>query len=140
MQFSIIYSVDVPRSERISHYAPPHVRKLWDRTEDNGQYEYSYLEGDWKRGHHRKWCAILNKKQFEEFIAHCGLFAEDVETMGAIGSPAFGHGWSPAISFRSDDQNSIQSAYVTPMPEVRKGHGDERDWKRIREAVLSLYG
>ena len=140
MQFSIIYSVDVPRSEKISRFSPPHVRKLWDKTEGDEQYEFSYLEGEWAKGRHRKWCAILDRKQFEEFVNLCGLFAEDVETMGAIGSPAFGFGWSPAISFRSDASDAIVNAYVTPMPEVRKQHGDERDWKRIREAVLSLYG
>jgi hypothetical protein len=140
MQFSVIYSVDIPVHERISRFTPPHVRKLWDRTEGDEQYEYGYLEGDWKRGRHRKWCAILDKEQFEEFIAHCGLFAEDVETMGSLGSPGFGFGWSPAIAFRSDDCDAIVNAYVTPMPEVRKDHGDERDWERIRGAVLSLYG
>jgi len=139
MQFSIIYSVDVPRSERISNFAPPHVRKLWDRTEGDEEYGYDYLEGEWKRGHHRKWCAILDRKQFEEFINHCGLFAESTETMGSLGAPGFGFGWSPAISFSSDDSDAIQSAYVTPLPEVKK-QGNERDWKRIREAVLSLYG
>jgi hypothetical protein len=140
MQFSVIYSVDIPRGERISHYAPPHVRKLWDKTEGDEQYEYSYLEGEWAKGRHRKWCAVLDKEQFEEFIDHCGLFAESTETMGSLGAPGFGYGWSPAISFRSDDCDAIQSAYVTPLPETRKEHGDERDWKRIREAVLSLYG
>jgi len=140
MQFSVIYSVDVPAHERIRNYAPPHVRKLWDLTEDDGQYEYSYLEGEWAKGHHRKWCAILTREQFDEFIDHCGLVAEDVETMGAIGSPAFGFGWSPAISFRSDDPDAILCAYVTPLPKTSKKNGDERDWRRIREAVLSLYG
>jgi hypothetical protein len=140
MLFSIIYSVDVPRNERVSRFFPPHVRKLWDKTEGDEQYEFSYLEGDWKKGRHRKWCAILNKKQFEEFLDHCGLVAEDVQTIGSLGSPGFGFGWSPAISFRSDDSDAIQSAYVTPMPKTSKKHGNERDWKRIREAVLSQYG
>jgi hypothetical protein len=140
MQFSIIYSIDLPRSGQISRYAPPHVRKLWDKTEGDEEFGYSYLEGEWERGHHRKWCAILDKEQFEEFIDHCGLIAEDVETMGSLGAPGFGFGWSPAISFRSDDCDALLSAYVTPMPEVKKQHGDERDWKRIRKAVLSLYG
>ncbi len=140
MQFSVIYSVDVPAHERISRFTPPHVRKLWDLTEGDEQYEFSYLEGEWEKGHHRKWCSVLTREQFDEFIDHCGLFAEDVQTMGAIGSPAFGFGWSPAISFRSDDCDAIQSAYVTPLPEVKKQHGDERDWKRIRQAVLALHG
>lgn len=140
MQFSVIYSVDVPAQQRISRYAPPHVRNLWDRTEDDGQYEYGYLEGEWGKGHHRKWCAILNKEQFEEFLDHCGLFAESTETMGSLGAPGFGFGWSPAISFQSDSPDAIQCAYVSPIPHTSKQHGDERDWRRIREAVLAMYG
>jgi len=76
MQFSIIYSVDVPRDIPISRFAPPHVRKLWDKTEGDEQYDFSYLEGEWAKGHHRKWCAILDKEQFEEFVNHCNLTAE----------------------------------------------------------------
>ena len=140
MQFSIIYSIDIPAHERISRFSPPHVRKLWDRTEGDEEYGYSYLEGEWAKGHHRKWCAILDKKQFEEFLDYCGLFAESTETMGSLGAPGFGFGWSPAISFQSDSPDAILSAYVTPLPEVKKQHGDERDCRRIREAVLSLYG
>ena len=34
--------------------------------------------------------------------------------MGSIGAPGFGFGWVPAISFRNDDPDAIQSAYVTP--------------------------
>jgi hypothetical protein len=140
MKFSIIYSVDVPRYGKVSRFTPPHVRKLWDKTEGDEQYDFNYLQGEWKRGHHRKWCAILTKEQFEEFVSHCGLTAESTETMGSLGAPGFGFGWSPAISFRSDDCDAIQSAYVTPLPETRKQQGDERDWRRIRQAVLSLYG
>ena len=55
MLFIVIYSADVPRSERISRFRPPQVRKLWDLTEDDRQYEYGYLEGDWQHGKHRKW-------------------------------------------------------------------------------------
>ena len=120
-------------------YAPPKVAD-WNETEDDDQYEYGYLEGCWENGHHRKWCAILTREQFDEFIDQCGLIAERTETMGSLGAPGFGYGWSPAISFRSDDPDAIQNAYVTPMPEVRKEHGDEQDWKRIRGAVLAVYG
>lgn len=31
----------------------------WDQTEDDDPYEYSYLEGRWERGSHRKWVAVL---------------------------------------------------------------------------------
>lgn len=60
--------------------------------------------------------------------------------MGSLGAPGFGVGWAPAISFHSDDQDAIQSAYVTPIPEVRKQTFSERDWDRVREAVLAVYG
>lgn len=139
MLFSVIYSVDVPADANILDYAPPNVAELWDETEDDDQYEYGYLEGEWEQGHHRKWCALLTREQFGEFVEHCGLVAESTETMGSLGAPGFGFGWSPAISFRSDDPEAIQSAYVTPLPETSRDQCDERDWNRVRKAVLSTY-
>src|SRR5688572_8777557 len=126
MQFSVIYSVDVPRSERLSAFVPPRVRSLWDRTEGDESYEYGYLEGRWTRGKHRKWCALLTREQFEEFLCQCQLYAEQTETLGSLGAPGFGFGWAPAISFTSD-QDAIQSAYVTPIPETRKREWDDQD-------------
>ena len=139
MQFSVIYSVDVPHNVDIAEYAPPDL-EFWDETEDDDQYDYGYLEGDWENGHHRKWVAILDRGQFDQFIEPCDLMAEDVQTMGSLGAPGFGFGWAPAISFTSDDPEAIQSAYVTPLPEVHKDHGNERDWERVRGAVLAVYG
>ena len=138
MQFSVIYSVDVPKRVSIKDYTPPQVRKFWDETEGDEQYEYDYLEGSWTKGRHRKWVAILNREQFDAFVEKVGLYAEDTETMGSIGAPGFGFGWSPAISFTSDDRDAILNAYVTPVPETSKA-GDERDWDRVRNAVLSVY-
>jgi len=140
MQFSIIYSADVPFDVDIGAYAPPQVNELWDQTEDDDQYDFGYLEGDWEEGHHGKWCAILDREQFNEFVDHCGLQAEDIETMGSLGAPGFGFGWAPAIAFNSDDPDAIQSAYVTPLPEVKKKCGGESDWERVRSAVLAVYG
>jgi hypothetical protein len=140
MRFSVIYSADVPEGVDVMDYAPPQMEDLWDETEDDDQYEFSYLEGRWSEGHHRKWCALLDREQFEEFIEHCGLFAEDVQTLGSLGAPGFGFGWAPAISFRSDDPDAIQSAYVTPIPEVEKDSFSDRDWDRVRGAVLAVYG
>lgn len=139
MLFSIIYSADVPGDSNILDFAPPNVAELWDETEDDGQYEYGYLGGDWEEGHHRKWCALLTREQFNEFVEHCGLVAENTETMGSLGAPGFGFGWSPAISFRSDDPETIQSAYVTPLPETKREQCDEKDWHRVRKAVLATY-
>jgi hypothetical protein len=141
MLLSVIYSADCPRTESIARFRPPRARKLWDRTEDDSQYEYSYLEGDWEKGKHRKWCAILNKQEFTEFVQATGLVAEDVQTLGSLGAPGLGFGVSPAIAFNDDGtERAILSAYVTPIPEVRKEHGDEGDWRRIRRAVLNQFG
>jgi hypothetical protein len=63
-----------------------------------------------------------------------------VQTLGSLGAPGCGFGWSPAISFRSDDPDAIQSAYVTPLPEVTKQAFDERDWERVRRAILTVFG
>lgn len=139
MLFSIIYSADVPSDVDITEFAPPDL-DLWDETEDDSEYGYGYLEGRWEEGHHRKWCAVLNRKQFDEFINHCELVAEDVQTMGSLGAPGCGFGCSPAISFTSDAPDAIQSAFITPLPEVRKEQGDERDWQRVRNAMLAVYG
>lgn len=138
MQFSVIYSVDCPEDENIARYAPPNP-DLWDQTEGDEQYEYSYLEDRWENGKHRKWCAILDREQFDEFVQRCGLIAESSETMGSIGSPCNPFGWAPAISFTSHDSDAIQSAYVTPIPEVERESFDERDWDRVKAAVLSVY-
>lgn len=140
MQFSVIYSVDVPADTDVLDYTPPNVEELWDETEGDEQYGYSYLEGCWTEGHHRKWAAILTREQFEEFVEHCGLTADSTPTMGSLGAPGFGFGWAPAISFDSDDPDALLNAYVTPIPEVRKEHADERDWQRVRGAVLAVYG
>ena len=131
MQFSVIYSVDCPSDESIDSFAPPEL-ELWNETEGDEQYELDYLEGCWEGGHHHKWAALLNREQFDEFVDHCGLTAEDVETMGSLGAPGFGFGWAPAISFNGHDSCALQNAYVTPIPDVEREHCDERDWRRVR--------
>jgi len=139
MKFSIIYSVDCPEGENISRFSPPDL-DLWEQTEGDDQYDYGYLEGRWENGSHRKWCAMLNREQFDEFVEHCGLTAESTETMGSIGAPGFGFGWAPAISFNGDHEDCIANAYVTPIPEVERESFDEEDWERVRGAMLSVYG
>jgi len=141
MLFSVIYSADCPRCESIAQFRPPHVRRLWDQTEGDDQYEYDYLEGDWEKGKHRKWCALLTKDQFTEFVETIGLVAEDVRTMGSIGAPGCGFGCAPAISFNdSGDVRAILNAYVTPIPETKKQDWTEQDWERVRTAVINIYG
>ena len=140
MLFSVLFSADVPDDVRIQNYTPPQAEILWDQTEGDEGYEYRYLEGQWEDGHHRKWAAVLDRDEFEEFVGKLGLYAETTETMGSLGAPGFGFGWSPAISFRGDDEDAILSAYVTPIPEVKKERFDDHDWERVRQAVLSVYG
>ena len=139
MLFSVIYTADTPAYVNVLDFAPPNVAD-WNETEDDDQFDYGYLEGEWEQGHHRKWCAVLNREQFDDFIQHCGLFAERVETMGSLGAPGFGFGWAPAVSFRSDADDAMQNAFVTPIPECRKESCDKRDWRRVRKAVLAVYG
>lgn len=139
MLFSVIYSVDVPEDEDVLDFAPPDAKKLWQETEGDEQYEYGYLEGRWEQGSHRKWCAVLTRDQFDEFVRRCSLSAESTPTLGSIGAPGGGFGWQPAVSFRGDHPDAIQSAFVTPLPETRKQAGDEGDWDRVRSAVLAVY-
>lgn len=134
MDFSVIYSVDVPEDEDAADFAPPEL-DLWDQTEDDKEYDYS--EGVWENGHHRKWTAILNREQFSSFVDRCGLFAENIETGGSIGAPGCGLGCVPAISFSSHSSVAIQSAYVTPL--CNKQNCNEKDWERVKRAILSVY-
>lgn len=138
MKFSVIYSVDVPHNESIVPYLP-RQRRLFTLTEGDNQFDYGYLEGDWAKGKHRKLCAVLTKHQFEQFLQDTGLYPEDVETMGSIGALSCGY-WAPAISFNSDSNTAIQNAYVTPLPDIeRKAGFTERDWTRIKTAILRIF-
>ena len=137
MLFSVIYSADAPEGHDVMDFAPPDVNELWDETE-NGETEYSYLEGDWENGTHKKWAAILTRDQFDEFVERCELVAESTETMGSIGAPGCGF-WAPAISFNNRDSECIANAYVTPLPEVEGREFDNDDWDRVKQAVLSVY-
>ena len=145
MLFSVIYEFDTPREVSVRHYLPPR-RRLWQQTEGDEQYEYEYLEGRWEKGKHRKLCAILTKEQFAEFVDRTNLYPEDCETMGSIGAPGFGIGWAPAISFRGEDEDAIQSAYVTPLATkdstntpIRPNGCTERDWPRVRKSVIAAF-
>ena len=75
MLFSVIYSADCPRNESIARFRPPCARRLWDQTEGDHQYEYSYLEGEWDRGKHRKSVRDVGQVSFgcnlRSATAHC---------------------------------------------------------------------
>lgn len=118
MRFSIIYSIDTPRGVSVETYNPPkNQRKLFQLTErDDKQNEYCYLEGLWEKGKHRKLCGILNREQFDQFVEHTGLVAENVRTMGSLGAPGCGYGIAPAFSFTTNGiDDAILNAYVTPL-------------------------
>lgn len=153
MIFSVIYEVDTSESVDIQDYYPPkdQLEELWTCTESSdGESERSYLGGCWEEGAHRKWCALLTRKQFEEFLSETGLVADDTETMGSLGAPGMGFGCAPAILFDGDEYSAFAHAYVTPIPTVHtmeqfdnprptfKGF-DERAWERVRRVVIDTY-
>lgn len=163
MIFSVIYSVDFECNDPIRHdtdddkpcdhvethmdfeaASPPQDQldaDLWQKTEGDEEYDI----GIWEAGHHRKWCALLDKEQFMAFIEQCCLCAEDVETGGSLGAPGLGYGCSPAISFDCEAYSYYGNAYVTPIPdkfERKEGRerDQDRDWDRIKQAVVSQFG
>lgn len=150
--YSIIYSCDVPVNTQIIG-PPPSQSHLWDCTErsggsDGGQMDWGVDGYAWSRGRHRQYCAILDQEQFDCFVEHCELFAEDVETMGAIGTPAFGYSHAPAVSFNGCGEDSLQSAYVTPLIESNKvgrplpGLQEQTDdvvWSELRSFMIDQY-
>ncbi len=146
MMFSVIYSFDCPRSQPVGYFMPPkNQRRLWKQTEGDSEYDLAHLEGKWEKGKHRKLCAEdLTRAQFDEFVRHCSMVAENCETMGAL----TGTGWRPAISFNNQDEhaNGYANAYVTPYPafDPVKRLGDEewhrRSWERTQKAIVSVYG
>jgi len=151
MLYSVIYTVDVPSNESIVPFLPPHRRKLWETTEGDGGYDCEDLGGVWAKGKHRKLVALLTQEEFDKFIDHVGLYAENVETMGSLGAPGFGMGWAPAIAFIGNDPNAILDAYVTPLlGHVEDGKIvsdedvelplDDKAWDNIRDAIIERYG
>jgi hypothetical protein len=145
MKFYIIYSFDCKRNISVERFKPPFIRK-WDLTEGDEQYEYDYLDGDYKNGKHRKYTAELNKEQFKQFVDDCCLYMEDVETMGSL-TIEYGH--LPAFSFNGENEFAIwQKAYVTPFPEhvdpnkqlnYEKRYNDH-NWDRLKRAMLKEFG
>lgn len=144
MHFSVIYSVDCTKAESIRQWHPE--SRLFQQTEGDEQRQYDYLGGEWVNHKHRKWGALLTRKQFDKFVAKTDLTASSTETMGSLGAPGFGMGWAPAICFESEDQSAIQNAYVTPIPEVPQrakwpdeAAHEERSWQRLRKAIIKMY-
>lgn len=141
MKFFVIYDFDLPRDVSVRGYRPPKYRRLWQLTE--GDESYDFDDEQWCHGGHRKYVtyAPISRKEFNRFLDVVGLYAEDVETMGSLTL----WGWFPAVAFNGDDQEALQQcAYVTPIPQrpdgtERTGMND-RDWSRVRRAMIAIYG
>ena len=63
--------------------------------------------------------------------------------MGSLGAPwsPSGFAFAPAFAFNGGGYSSIQSAYVTPLPEFKPRDDEEwqdRAWERIKRAMLSI--
>src|SRR3990167_3734779 len=135
MLFSIIFSIDCPRNDSIKHYQPDKkiLRRL-ELTECNDVDDYEDVFG--KLHKHRKYIGILTKEEFDNFIYYTGLTADNVDTMGSLGTLTpngdICFGIQPAISFDSYHTNAVVNCYVTPYPKVfNKKQYNERDFERI---------
>lgn len=122
MNYSVIYSFDLPNDMSVTECNPPRTltRRKMVLSEGDDAREYDYLGGVWERCKHRKWVGVLSQKDFDVLVAQTNLRFEDVETMGSIGAPGFGFQHVPAFSFKVDDEYygaCIGGAYVTPIPE-----------------------
>lgn len=144
MRFSVIYEFDIPMGRSVSGLTPrTRSMRLMEREDGEPSDWCSDLWGG--KVKHRKWAGLLNKAQFLRFIDEAGLIAESTETMGSLGAPGCGYGIVPAVSFRGDEEDSIQSAYVTPLLEVEPKapmteERSERAWRRVRAAMLRQFG
>jgi len=147
--------------ERYRQMFPEHEFPVW--TDEDGEEIWSCTEGDEEYalpdmleddelpegsppGRHRKYCAILTKAQFLEFIDQCGLMASSTPTAGSLGAPGFGVGWAPAIAFTTESSEHDACAYVTPLccgadgRPIRAAGCNERDWERVRRVLIGRYG
>lgn len=145
MEFGIIFTVDVANSpdapKLTSYYAAPRIMRKLTMTESDDRYDDFGCDFTTK---HRKYAGVLSKDDFKQFVDETGLFAQDIETGGALGMPGNSpwYGWSPAISFDNDDRHAIINAYVTPYPNTKAPDTDEkmdRAWERVRAAVIRQF-
>jgi len=148
MHFSVIYDVEVAQHQSIVPFRP-HRSDLWTLTEHN-LYISRATEDDTTK--QRKWVALLTRKQFEAWLERMPYYftPDSIETCGSLGAPGLGMGLSPAISWSAPDlcyefPNALYcEAYVTPIPDIcnwpNDKRFDERNWQRIRHAILHYYG
>ena len=137
MLFYVIYSVDIPRSQRIKRYRPPFKMA---RTEGDESYDYNHLGGRWLYGKHRKWADIITKQELDALVREQYLYAQKIVTQGSF--TEYGH--LPAVSFTIDDADAKIAAYVTPLPQQRDGrwfivYEDDRRWQYLRCVLVRMY-
>lgn len=143
--YYVIYTVDTCNDVSLNLYQPPELLKkrdgerIWGITEE-GECEYSYLEGDWEPGKHRKYVGMLTPDEFKHFVFMTGMWMEDIQTMGSLTEL----GWLPAVSFNGDwqgygAQDAIINAYVTPLIQTTEGDPDEL-WDHVFAWMLDRYG
>ena len=138
MRYAVIYTIDTDDENEMVAFIPTDFKK-WNNTEsyDNQPGEMSeYM-------FHRKYCRVLNQAEFDEFVGQTGMYASDIETMGAIGQlDPFGDiilGLSPAISFDNTDGTYL-NAYVTPYIENAAGEPEPGyDWETVRDEIITKY-
>jgi len=124
MQFGIIYSIEVYKSEVVlENCRPPAEQRkegLWEQTEKgDSEYNATLDTTGWL---HEKWCACLTLEQMDELVKRTDIVADSTETMGSLGAPqpdgTTSWGCSPAVSFQYYDNDCDLNAYVTPYPEA----------------------
>jgi len=142
MRFYVIYSFDIPYEDSVKPWTPRRVFKL-QTTErhDGADGDYDYLGDNWTKSKHRKYVGFLSKAQLRQLCWDMGFRPEETETMGSLTE----YGWLPAISFNAETEyyDVIGNMYVTPIPQKPNGDDfeemDERDWERVRAAVISYF-
>ena len=150
MHFYVIYSFECSRRQSVKLFQPPEAnnRRIWSLTEGDECFTELYEN---REGKHRKYVGILKKEEFIEFVNHCSLLMENIETMGSLRI-----GIIPAFLFIRDpfcdnpDEAPIRAdAFVTPLPEVTKNtnisdekhqHLDRKRWEWFRKVMLNMFG
>ena len=159
MKFGVIYSATVfgdplspDRRDRnttsIKELSPDLLkhRKTWSRTEAGKAAVAGDYPDELPVQSHGKWCALLTKPQFRDFVREFGFnYRSRCDTMGAIGMPGSPNGYEcmPAWSFDSDAyRGCIVNVYVTPYPDVKVKAGTsctEKNIGRILSAMAELF-
>ena len=159
MKFGVIYSATV-FGDALSPYAEDRNRtsirelspdvlghkKTWTRTEAGKEAVAGDYPDDLPVQAHGKWCALLTKPQFRDFVRKFGFdYRSRCNTMGAIGMPGSPNGYEcmPAWSFDSNVyQDCLVNVYVTPYPDVKVKAGTsctEKNIERILSAMAELF-